>query len=336
MEGFLRETLAREDRPCAAPTAVAIAACAVAFALAPSTSAGAIPPPLNLVANGGFESAAFSRPIGLSAWDCARGTAPASPGAFGSYALSGTPTERSRARCTQTIPVQPNSVYGLSALVRGGPAFLGSDFGSVSAPASAEWTQLSTRFTTGPTTSVVRIFLHGERGGAPYSADDVRMFGNHSALRKPVAPTDLTIDYATSHSVRLLFTGAPGSSLNRVYAGDTAVWFGSMGGAAVVNGLRPGTSYRFSMTGSNNAGESRRSKAVVVVTPVSAAPPHAVRGLGATSLPGGVFLAWEAVAPATDGYHVSERWHHDHQTSELRDRIEAFNTEAEARTLPSA
>jgi tetratricopeptide (TPR) repeat protein len=32
----------------------------------------------------------------------------------------------------------------------------------------------------------------------------------------------------------------------------------------------------------------------------------------------------------------SKRWHDDHQASELRDHIEVFNTEAEARALPSA
>jgi len=32
----------------------------------------------------------------------------------------------------------------------------------------------------------------------------------------------------------------------------------------------------------------------------------------------------------------SARWHDDHQASQLRDRIEVFNTEAEARALPSA
>ncbi|HEX3649409.1 MAG TPA: carbohydrate binding domain-containing protein, partial [Pseudonocardiaceae bacterium] len=73
----------------------------------------------NLVAKSGFES-------GLTDWNCPAGTAVASPVHTGTHALSGAATTSDDAQCTQTVSVQPNSSYTLSAWVAGNFVFLGA------------------------------------------------------------------------------------------------------------------------------------------------------------------------------------------------------------------
>src|SRR5579875_465040 len=77
----------------------------------------------NLLANPGFESGS------LSGWTCDPGTGSVvtSPVHSGSYALQGTPSSGDDAQCTQTVSVQPNSSYTLSAYVDGPYVYLGAN-----------------------------------------------------------------------------------------------------------------------------------------------------------------------------------------------------------------
>lgn len=131
----------------------------------------------NLVANPGFESGS------LSGWSCSSAGAVTSGDAHGgTYALTGTPAGQDNARCTQTVTVKPNSAYTLTAWVKGAYTYLGATGTgtgdpSTWTPTSGVWTQLSTKFTTGASTTSVTIYLHGWYGQPAYRADDVILDG---------------------------------------------------------------------------------------------------------------------------------------------------------------
>src|SRR5690606_9245145 len=82
--------------------------------------ARASPADVNNARNAGFEA-------GLSNWTCSAnsGTTVSSPVHGGTAALQATPAGQDNARCSQTVPVKPNSTYRLSGWVRGGYAYLG-------------------------------------------------------------------------------------------------------------------------------------------------------------------------------------------------------------------
>src|ERR1044071_2864626 len=74
----------------------------------------------NIATNPGFES-------GLTGWTCSSGAqAVTSPVRSGASALAATPAGSAFARCSQTVTVQPNTAYTLSAWVRGPYVFLGA------------------------------------------------------------------------------------------------------------------------------------------------------------------------------------------------------------------
>ena len=150
----------------------------------PTTNPPTTPPPTtapaggNLIANPGFESGA------LSPWTCDAGTAAVvgSPAHSGSHALAVTPTASDDAQCTQTVAVAPNTTYTLSDWVIGAYAYLGATVpggsGATTWTASASnWSQLSTTFTTGATTSSVTIFVHGWYAQGTVDVDDASLTG---------------------------------------------------------------------------------------------------------------------------------------------------------------
>lgn len=156
------------------------------IAVAGSVTAGAATP--NLVANPGFES-------GLSGWTCSAGTAAvvAGPVHSGAAALQATPTGQDTAQCSQTISVQPNSQYTLSAYVQGSYVYLGAtgtgagSDPSTWTPGNASYGRLDVGFTTGPGTTSVTVYLHGWYGQPAYYADDVSLTGPGGSSPTPTA-----------------------------------------------------------------------------------------------------------------------------------------------------
>jgi hypothetical protein len=111
----------RSLRLAAAAAAAALVVPAAIYLSSGAASAAAA----NLLGNSGFESGS------LSGWTCDSGTASAvtSPVHSGSYALAGTPASSDDAQCTQTVSVQPNTTYTLSAYVEGSYVYLGDTGG---------------------------------------------------------------------------------------------------------------------------------------------------------------------------------------------------------------
>jgi Carbohydrate binding domain/Glycosyl hydrolases family 18 len=130
-----------------------------------------------LLSNPSFETGS------LSGWNCSAADKVVSgPVGDGSYALSGTPTSSDTAQCSQTVAVQPNSSYTLSAQVQGAYVYLGaSGTGgtdpSAWTPSSSGWSTLSTSFTTGASTTSVTVWVHGWYGQGTFGADGFSLTG---------------------------------------------------------------------------------------------------------------------------------------------------------------
>ncbi|MFH9352030.1 carbohydrate binding domain-containing protein [Kitasatospora sp. NPDC017646] len=88
----------------------------------------------DLLANGGLESGL------LDPWSCSAGTGTVvNSGAHGgTYALKGAASASDTAQCGQTVSVQPNTTYSLSAWVQGRYVYLGATGSGVTDP--AVWT----------------------------------------------------------------------------------------------------------------------------------------------------------------------------------------------------
>jgi chitinase len=128
------------------------------------------PTPGNLISNPGFETGT------LSDWTCDAGdTVITSPVHSGSYALQMSPGNSTTGQCTQTITVQANHTYTLKAYVQGNYAFLGINGSSSTWTSSSSYTQLSTSFTTGASTTSVTIYVHGWYSQGNVYVDDVSL-----------------------------------------------------------------------------------------------------------------------------------------------------------------
>ncbi|RST10772.1 chitinase [Streptomyces sp. WAC05374] len=259
------------------------------LALAGGTAGTAHAADVNVAKNAGFES-------GLANWTCSAGSGAtvSSPVHGGTAALRATPAGQDNARCSQTVAVKPNSTYTLSAWVQGGYAYLGATgtgTTDVSAwtPDSAGWKQLTTRFTTGASTTSVTVYTHGWYGQAAYYADDISVFGPDGGGGGdpdpvvPATPAGLAAGAVTSSSVALSWSPVQGATGYHVYRDGTRVQ-SVTGPSATVTGLAADTSYSFQVSATNAAGESARSAAVAARTspggqnPDPAVPRHAVTG----------------------------------------------------------
>jgi hypothetical protein len=216
----------------------------------------------NLTVNSGFEAG------DLSGWACGATGASvvAAPVHGGMYALAAATTGSDTAQCAQTISVQPGSAYTLSAYVEGSYVYLGADGYSSTWTASAtSWQLLSTTFTTGATTTSVKIYLHGWYAQGTYHADDVSLTGPGATVKAPVAPTGLGVSGTTGSSASLSWNASTGATGYNVYQ-DSAKVASVTSTAATVTGLAAGRSYAFSVTATNSAGESALSPAVTAST----------------------------------------------------------------------
>ncbi|MGW6690820.1 carbohydrate binding domain-containing protein [Streptomyces sp. NPDC054961] len=164
----------------------------------------------NLVANSGFEN-------GLSDWVCSSGsgTAVSGPVRSGGSALKATPSGQDTGQCTQTISVQPNSQYTLSAYVQGSYVYLGAT-GTGITGTSSTWTpsnpsygQLSVSFTAGPSTTSVTVYLHGWYGQPVYYADDVSLTGPGGTNPTPTVTPPTTAPPTTAPPTTAPPTTAP-------------------------------------------------------------------------------------------------------------------------------
>ncbi len=121
----------------------------------------------NLVSNPGFETG------NLSGWTCNAGdVVVSSPVHSGSYALQVTPSSSTTGECDQTITVQANHTYTLSAYVDGPYAYLGIQSGTSTWTTSSSYTKLSVTFTTGSSQTSITIYIHGWYAQGNVYADD--------------------------------------------------------------------------------------------------------------------------------------------------------------------
>lgn len=202
-------TVLRRSLAAASATAVIGAGLAVAGSVTAgaATTEAAV---ANLVVNSGFEN-------GLSDWTCSGGSGAtvSGPVRSGASALKATPTGQDNAQCTQTVSVQPNSQYTLSAYVQGSYVYLGAT-GTGLTGATSTWTpnspsygQLSVGFTTGPSTASVTVYLHGWYGQPVYYADDVSLIGPGGSTPTPTATPPTTAPPTTAPPTTAPPTTAP-------------------------------------------------------------------------------------------------------------------------------
>ncbi|WTL28765.1 glycoside hydrolase family 18 protein [Streptomyces sp. NBC_01498] len=224
---------------------------------------------INVAKNAGFES-------GLANWSCTGGSGAVvgSPVRTGAGALRGTPAGQDNARCSQSVAVQPNSTYTLSAWVQGGYAYLGaSGTGTTDVstwtPGESGWKQLTTTFRTGASTRAVSVYTHGWYGQSAYLVDDVSVFGPDGGggsdpdpdPQAPGTPAGLGVGAVTASSVALSWNAVNGATGYNVYRDGTKVQTAG-GTSATVTGLAANTSYQFQVSATNSVGESAKSGAV--------------------------------------------------------------------------
>jgi fibronectin type III domain protein/carbohydrate binding protein with CBM4/9 domain/glycosyl hydrolase family 18 (putative chitinase) len=278
----------RRPRPLALLTAPAVAllACCLALTAAPASAA------TNLLANPGFETGS------LSGWTCSPlDTVVSSPAHSGSSALAGAASSSDDAQCSQQVSVQPSASYTLTGWVEGDYVFLGDSGTGTSdtstwAASAGSWQQLSTSFSTGASTTSVTVYVHGWYSQGTYHADDLSLTGpgggGGGGGTAPAAPAGLSVTGTTASSVSLSWT-PPGGTLTgyHVYRDGTEAATTSAT-SATITGLAASTSYTFTVTAYNSAGESAASGAVTATTSSSG-------GGGGSSGAGGY-----AVAPYAD------------------------------------
>src|SRR5579859_3725293 len=259
---------------------------ATAAALLTSAAVISAPPAAavaSLISNGGFETGS------LSGWSCSTlDSVVSSPVHSGSHALSGAASSSDDAQCSQSVSVQPSSNYTLTGWVEGNYVFLG-DSGTGSSdtdtwtPSATSWQQLSTSFSTGATTTSVTIYVHGWYAQGTYFADDLSLTGPGGGGSPPGAPAGLTVTGTTSSSVSLSWTAPSGTVTGyNIYENGTRTATAS-GTSTTITGLAASTTYTFTVSAFNSAGEGPQSSSVQATTSSGGGgggglPPHVLMG----------------------------------------------------------
>jgi chitinase len=277
-------------------TAVAAAASvSVAVTLLATTAHAAS---TNLLTNPGFETGT------LAGWTCDSGTAAVTSTTVhsGSYALAATPTSSDDAQCTQTVTVAPSTAYTLSGYVEGAYVYLGATGTGVSASnwtTTSSYTQLSTSFTTGASTTSVTVYIHGWYAQGTYYADDLALTGpagsgggggtttttttgGGGSGTPPTGdgqvstPANVSVSGVTSSSITLSWTASTDSS----GTGDTPAYYvydgsnivaAADGTAVTVSSLKPATQYTFTVVGYDVSGHSSATPSAAASATTSAA-----------------------------------------------------------------
>nr|WP_202547548.1 glycoside hydrolase family 18 protein [Streptomyces sp. SID2119] len=242
-------------------TAAVLAAGAL-VATAPAANAADV----DVARNGTFEA-------GLDGWSCTAGSGSvvSTPVHGGTKALKGTPAGNDNAKCSQAVTVKPNSRYTLSAWVQGSPVYLGATGTGTTdvstwTQSTGAWKQLTTSFTTGPSTTSVSVYTHGWYGTPAHYVDDLTLVGpGGDPVVVPAVPAGLGTTAITSSSVALSWNAVSGATGYNVYRGGTKV-ASATGPSATVTGLTASTAYSFQVTATNAAGESAKSAAVTATT----------------------------------------------------------------------
>ncbi|MBV1851706.1 glycoside hydrolase family 18 protein [Catellatospora tritici] len=274
---------------------------AVAAALLVATGVLAVASPAsaaNLLGNPGLESGS------LSPWSCSLGSVVSTPVHSGTKALQGAASSSDNAQCTQTVAVQPNTAYVLSAWVRGAYVYLGVTGGaSTWTPSATAYTQLTVNFTTGASQTSVQVFLHGWYGQGTYYADDVSLDGP-GGTGPPSVPGNPTVGTVTNSSIALSWAAATGTVTGyRVYEGSTVVATVT-GTSATISSLATCSAHTYSVAAYNSSGESAKSGTASATTTGCTTVPPTPSGLTVTGTTNtSASLSWNAASGAT-GYRV--------------------------------
>src|SRR5487761_120769 len=273
-----------------------LACCLLLLGLGVAATAPSAVAQTNLLTNGDFATGS------TSGWTCSSAdavvTSPTYDGS--SYALAGTPAGSDYAQCSQVVSVQPPSSYSLSGWVEGDYVYLGdSGTGGTDTsdwtPSAATWTELSTSFTTGSATTSVTVYIHGWYAQPEFYADDLALTGpagsgggGGGGTTAPAAPANLAVTGTTSSSVSLSWAAPSGTVTGYHVSQDGGQVATVTGTTDTVTGLAASTSYTFTVSAYNSAGQSPASNQVSATTAASSGG----GGGGSSGLPAHVLMGY--------------------------------------------
>ncbi|HTU07947.1 MAG TPA: glycosyl hydrolase family 18 protein, partial [Trebonia sp.] len=187
--------------------------------------------------------------------------------------------------------------YTLTGWVEGDYVYLGnSGTGATDTddwtPSAATWTELSTSFTTGASTTSVTIYVHGWYAQPEFYADNLTLTGpagsgSGGGTTAPAAPAGLAVTGTTSSSVSLSWTAPPGTVTGYDVSQDGSQVATVTGTSATITGLAASTSYTFTVSAYNSAGQSPPSNQVSATT---SAPSSG--GGGSSGLPAHILMGY--------------------------------------------